>query len=126
MAEKKKVGYQIGQKFYPLVTIDAWNNGDFILAEEITHKAPDVLFDGETSFLTLQQALVGVAMWHAQPALKMEKVVQAVYALNPGKIVEVGMDDEGDARPPDADDGKATPKDSSKTSSEASESGREK
>lgn len=99
MAEKKR-GWRVGSQFYKFYPVDQWRNGDFILAEAITRKTVVELFGNKTSYLTLQNAMLGISMWRQEPELEMDDIVKRVYALQPSHVTEVGFE-EADAGPPD-------------------------
>lgn len=106
MAEKKR-GWKVGSQFYKFYPVDQWRNGDYVLSEAITRKTSVQLFgDENTSYLTVQNAMLGVSMWRQDPTLKIEDIVSRVWALLPTQVTEVGFED--DASPPD-ESGTATP-----------------
>lgn len=119
MTDTPKRGFEIGGRFYELVPITDWRNGDFVLARELTRLTSDELFSPDADYNAVQQAFLAVAFWHARPTLRMEKVIDAIYALKPSQIEEVGFDEEpeADAGPPDEEDAeRATASASSRSS----------
>jgi hypothetical protein len=87
-------GFQIEGKTYPLVTLDEWRNQDFVLARALTRQPIEALVGPDGDRVLFQQALVGVAVHHGQPALGVDRVIDYVGGLKPGDVEEFGFDDE--------------------------------
>jgi hypothetical protein len=110
-------GFKIDGKVFPVVTLDEWRNQDFVLARTLTRQPIEALVGPDGDRVLFQQAIVGVAVHHAQPELGIDRVIDYINQLKPTDIEEVGFDDEGDRRPPEPTaEEEAQPSSSFKTS----------
>lgn len=112
------LGFEIHNKFYPLVRFEDWLMSDFVLARKLTGVSTDELLSRSADSMLLQETLIAVAVTHERRELNMEQVVDFIYGLKPTEVKEIGFDfveEEGDASPPVVEED-PSPSDSSASS----------
>lgn len=121
---EERIGFDVRGRFYPYIPLDDWFNQDFVLARTLTRVGIDDLVSGKADYLAVQQALLAVAVWHANPDQTMDRIISHVNTIKPSEIDEVGfesdLDTEADAGPPDAGEGDSAPHSSSSGTGEPS------
>jgi len=120
-------GFQIAGRFYPMP--GGFKLGDPVLIEEVTglewdrflDRLPDETDDEGTEDPVVMLGLVAVAVWHANPGWRRDKVVRFVQSVDREAVEVFGGDDDdgGDAGPPAPTE---AGQDSSETSASSSES----
>ena len=118
---EEKRGFEVGARFYDYVPISEWLNQDFVLARSLTRVGIDDLVSGKADYIAVQQALLAVAVWHANPEQAMDRIIQFVYTTKPLDIKEVGFED--DLAPDEEEDAGPPAEDASAPLNNSSESG---